>query len=1208
MANLQKGISAVRVYDENDTPIMIVKISEQCRRTREIMKGDYIRLSWESDEFRRLGTGCHIYYGTAELDKSNPAFYLLNPYEPTRKAEECYTYEPEFHAREDLWRKYPACIYTYGATRDEIKGRELEWSFLGTPQDALSVVEQSVLNETGWRLEPSVIGSVKEKGSSAIDLQAQSMSIYDMLGQIAEILDTEWRYDTEQNAIILGEHRLDTDHYPVITLKVGVDCDNPQVNQANEDYFNRFYIYGSDKNIQQQQIEEISNSAVKKRLPLDSARYPGGFMDLDILGRKDLEGNEKDGWNLPKGAVYTPTQTDKSKIFPKGLYFDDVYPSTKFFIKSILKNGSDHKQFLRDENGNIIGDTYYVAVSIDIKSDNIWDGFDPSKVLPGETLVMYWTSGILNGRSFSLSVHQAYFRGNTYFYLTPDQNGALTTPNQYLCPSVGDEVTFLGYDFGEAGYDSARMRLERTATKHLYEMVQNNKTYTIKGNVPRFERNCARDVRFASMPLGQQIVIDYGNGDVSDLLRVTKVSGALDIPSEMSVTAAAKTDPKGAISSLTETVELNKRTAERKIEEYRQQAITYAQRNITQVYETMTQVNNYFEGEIKTTQNMQSVTGQAALQIVFSETKDFKTLKNPSIYWAMEKNPPCLAMQMYPSDEEYFYVKHMTLGVTDITSSARMDRQRMVWRLRNQYTEWENDDNRVAYLRCSKTTANGERPTADNPGAAVLVLADKREEMEDGDYYMFLLGFLSGADGTGARSFSPMYGYTEILPGQINTSMIMSDDGQTYFDLKNGKIGGNIDFQGNLSLETIYIKNGQVDPKGKPFYIGGLSGAQGLPTIWTGLEPTTDTAEVDANASKTDLPLKIAKEGIGSNIGPLRVVDKDTVDVDNTEGFTRITRRSIVEENRRLSPVQIPNLYLKIENPTNLFTLTPTNYDPVSKAVEVGRVRACSGVSATLEVSIPTFSYTYDLRWVYKSGLFKRYKVKCTLVLSGVFQYSTDNCKSWSDLSSAEFSKEVEYNQMADASSGTAPSLFFVGKRMQIDVTDTLHFRFLFRFEELQPSFSSKKTVSRTYTGKLKGSNNNNPITLLAKKSATIIGDGGITSAIDGNNFFKLYPSGGKLTMEFRGGMVVEEDREETSEGYYVLCRNYGNITYIKCKVKINSDGTGEPTLKRRFAPSEEIDFITWGGISGTLTEYGNWKLSATSGTCWLCLTYIRHN
>lgn len=1215
MANLQKGISAVRIYDESDKPIMIVKISDQCRRTREIMKGDFIKLSWESDEYVRLGTGCHIYYGTAELDKSNPAFYLLNPYEPTRKAEDCYTYEPEFHAREDLWQKYPACIYTYG-DGGTVKGRELEWSFLGTPQDALHIVEQSVLNETGWLLETSHIGSVSEKGgTSAVDIQAQSMSIFEMLGKIAQALDTEWRYDVEQNRIILGEFRLDTDHYPIVTMKVGVDCDNPQVNQTNEDYFNRFYVFGSDKNIQQQKIEEISNSAVKKRLPLDSAKYPGGFMDLDILNRKDLEGNEKDGWNLPKGAVYTPKQTDKSKIFPKGLYFDDVYPSTKFYIKSILENGSDHKQYLRDENGNIIGDTYYVAVSLDRKSDNIWDGFDLSKILPGETIEMYWTSGILNGRKFSLAVHQKYFRGNTYFYLTPDQNGALTTPNKYLKPEVGDEVTFFGYDFGGIGFDNARQQLERTATKYLYDMVQTNKTYTIKGNVPRFERNCERDIRYACMPLGQQIVIDYGNGDVSEVMRVTKVDGALDIPSEMTITASAKADPKGALSALTETVEVNRRTADKKIEEYKQQAITYAQRNFTQVYETMNQINNYFGEEINTTKSMQMVSGDASLQIVFSKTRDFKIKENPAAYWDEKHVPPCFVLKMYPSDSEYFYVKHMTLGVNEISTADRMDGQRMVWRLINQYTEWENDEQKLAYLKCSKTLPNGQRPSRDNPGTAIMILSKDKMDIENGEYYYFLLGFLSSADATGARNFAPMYGYTEVLPGQITTDKIVSKDGKTYFDIANGKIGGNIDFEGNLSLETIYIKNGMLDAKGNPYYIGGISGAPGLPTIWTGLTPTTSTAEVDRRATQK-LPLKITKEGVGTNIGCLNVVNENVVDVDGKSGgLIRISANSIDTENQALGalsfsdftptiPITAKTMML-LTDFTSKMTFIGTSRTVMSTQPSARTVKA-KGVNSA-SINIPLNFSVYRAKGLNLPGGTVYFDVSAKFKT----EYSTDNGGTWRNPSlwTFSFSTSVSYNYNEF---GYKTAVLYVSRNLSAGATLTMTGTSLAFRTSLELKFTTTASVPHdSCEVSVKAMTVNMPMFHFSTKNqANILADGGMTISQDSDNFFKLYSSEKRLKMDFMGVMETREvslSSKYGNETYYIICRRFGNIVFLKTKIHRDMLFNKELVVPTDYRPNTSLDFCAYYGYYGTLNTDGTWSLGGVpaGGVLWLTLTFI---
>ncbi len=58
-------------------------------------------------------------------------------------------------------------------------------------------------------------------------------------------------------------------------------------------------------------------------------------------------------------------------------------------------------------------------------------------------------------------------------------------------------------------------------------------------------------------------------------------------------------------------------------------------------------------------------------------------------------------------------------------------------------------------------------------------------------YYHFLVGVLN-SEYEGNRSFVELYGFTEILPGRITTEQIISPDGETYFNLVKGEIGGNI--------------------------------------------------------------------------------------------------------------------------------------------------------------------------------------------------------------------------------------------------------------------------------------------------------------------------------------------------------------------------------------------------------------------------------
>ena len=94
------------------------------------------------------------------------------------------------------------------------------------------------------------------------------------------------------------------------------------------------------------------------------------------------------------------------------------------------------------------------------------------------------------------------------------------------------------------------------------------------------------------------------------------------------------------------------------------------------------------------------------------------------------------------------------------------------------------------YARCQKT------------GTAGNIVFDTVQRAVDGDptYYYFLIGSLSSVitdtDGNRpARLIALTYGATTINGGFLATGRIQSGDGQTYFDLDAGEIGGNIKFR-----------------------------------------------------------------------------------------------------------------------------------------------------------------------------------------------------------------------------------------------------------------------------------------------------------------------------------------------------------------------------------------------------------------------------
>ena len=66
-----------------------------------------------------------------------------------------------------------------------------------------------------------------------------------------------------------------------------------------------------------------------------------------------------------------------------------------------------------------------------------------------------------------------------------------------------------------------------------------------------------------------------------------------------------------------------------------------------------------------------------------------------------------------------------------------------------------------------------------------------------------LVGVLN-SEFDGERSFATLYGFTEILPGRVTTKKIISPDGETYFDLVAGEIGGNIRIKsGSSGLQNL---------------------------------------------------------------------------------------------------------------------------------------------------------------------------------------------------------------------------------------------------------------------------------------------------------------------------------------------------------------------------------------------------------------------
>ena len=123
-------------------------------------------------------------------------------------------------------------------------------------------------------------------------------------------------------------------------------------------------------------------------------------------------------------------------------------------------------------------------------------------------------------------------------------------------------------------------------------------------------------------------------------------------------------------------------------------------------------------------------------------------------------------------------IQHLTMGITTL-SSRHAPSEYKYWDIQG-ITSARLDEADKSYYIYARVEANGTR------GTFRIEEQSRRIDSEAGAYWL-LLGLLN-AETDGERSFVAMYGYSEVLPGQIRTDKIATPDGSSYFDLNSGVI------------------------------------------------------------------------------------------------------------------------------------------------------------------------------------------------------------------------------------------------------------------------------------------------------------------------------------------------------------------------------------------------------------------------------------
>lgn len=499
-----------------------VIITQEAEVVEELMQSDYVELSWKSDASTPLPPGAYIEVG-------GERYRLLDGYTPDQ-ASDAYTYTPQFHSRVAAWSKVPFFFYTFNAA-NEVIAREPEWTLTDTPANFMSQIIRAIKIETGetWT---AVVDSTL---SGTQTVQFGATDIFSSLNSVAGIFNTEWRADKATNTLYLGKAM----HGTAITLTVGDNIQTPSVTNNRAGYYNRFYVFGSTRNVTQDYQGASVNNLVSKRLTLDPVKYPGGYIDIED--------------NL-----------QPSQVMQKILTFDDVYPRAHLELPETglrarlmyrLDEGTGNPKVIgTTAAGDPIYDQYVIWYIRPVVSDtglelsfngNTYDPVDcpDGMLIKGKTLSVHFNSGALTGREFELAYHDKNETlqnsdGTPFevhagdFEILFQEEGGLILPTgaeSGIAPQAGDTLTLFNCRMPAEYTASAYIELEDAAEKEIAER------YTADTNNYQFSSN---PVAFKDADPGLTIgrAVHYVNGDYAYDTRVIKIVRKLDLPYEQTIT------------------------------------------------------------------------------------------------------------------------------------------------------------------------------------------------------------------------------------------------------------------------------------------------------------------------------------------------------------------------------------------------------------------------------------------------------------------------------------------------------------------------------------------------------------------------------------------------------------------------------------------------------------------------------------------------
>nr|DAG47209.1 MAG TPA: tail protein [Caudoviricetes sp.] len=818
----------MKIYSSAGSVLLDIEVDDGSYAYREIMGRDDLTLYFALTSFVEIPVGSYCVF-------QNVTYYLLKPESLTLR-----------HTRN--W-EYTLTMETYAgllqtAIYQNPDDRRLKFFVTGPAATHLDLLVRCLNGKrSGWSYESTVDTSLEKTVGYDFGNCKEALQL------IADGFETEWEIIGKK--IVLGK----VEHGKATPVSMSYGKGNgflPGVERRNyndEIPLSRLFVQGGDRNI------------VFSRYGSKTLMMPKGV----TVGYDGEKFSWEGGYSQSKAKTFT-TDSDGASVSLVGatsecdgaLDCSEIYPKRVGTVSEVIV--VDAKKNLYDFVDNTIPLT-----------------LDYAECATSETMTVIFQTGALAGREFDVAFtkRKADVVVNR-FKIAPATIDEVDMPSSSFAPVAGDK-----YIAFHCSLPQSYINDPDTHTGAEWDVLRKAVAYLWDSCRPRFSISGKMDgiwsrLRWDSIggnivPGGYISFTDERFSPEAFSVRITAVTQFVNRPYSPEITLSNEPTRGGVVSSIRE-VRGDVVTTQGDV----YGGMNYTRRRYRDVKETTDALREAldsfdvdFDESIKpiTVQTMQAVVGDDGLQYWFTENLTSDKEIDPPLAW----NAAAKRMECGKS-----YVLHKTVGVTDVRADGSEGSR---WTVSAATLTTDSDGNALDadsyYYLYIKAAANG---------TATFALMRKAMKMNGGDgSYNFLVGLLN-SEYKGGRSFAPMYGFTEISPGRMTVNRIVSNDGETYFDLVNGVIGGNITFKaGSSGLENLSEWKGKQEQIDKALSDAGAAGSK------------ADKASDEAGKARA--AANAAKAAADSASSAVSKLGSDTV-------FALVEKRSVRETMQAISSIK----------------------------------------------------------------------------------------------------------------------------------------------------------------------------------------------------------------------------------------------------------------------------------------------------------------